>query len=93
MAKDKTKPAIRKERGLRKLSALLTELRSLDALSETSPGVFRWKSRAFLHFHYFPDGTLVADVLVQAGDWAKFDVTTRTGQQQLIDAVHRAIAE
>ena len=92
MAKDKTKPAIRKERGLKKLSALLTELRSLEALSETGPGNFRWKSRAFLHFHYLPDGTLVADARVQAGDWAKFDVTVRTGQKQLVDAIHRAIA-
>ena len=85
----KTSPAIRKERGLRQLSTLLAQLRALDALSEVRPGNFQRKSRAFLHFHYHPDGTLIADVRFE--DWERFDVTSRTGQDELIAAIRQSI--
>ncbi len=92
-AAKKTSPTVRKERGLRKLSTLLGELRLLGALSEASPGIFRWKSRAFLHFHYFPDGTLIADARVQGTDWKKFDVTTQEGRSKLMTAIRHSITE
>ena len=87
----KTSPAIRKERGLRKLSTLLAELRTMDALSEIRPGNFQRKSRALLHFHYHPDGTLIADVRLR--HWERFDVTTRKGQDKLIAAIRQSITE
>ena len=86
-------PAQRKERGLKKLATLLTELRSFGALREASPGIFRWKSRAFLHFHYFPDGTLIADARIHGDDFQKFDVTTPTGQAEFLTAICKAIGE
>ena len=85
----KTAPTIRKERGLRKLSTLLAKLRAIDALSEVRPGNFQRKARAFLHFHYHPDGKLIADVRLSV--WEKFDVTTRKGQDKLITAIRRLI--
>ena len=85
----KTVPMIRKERGLKKLSTLLGELRAIDALSEVRPGNFQRNARAFLHFHYHPDGKLIADV--RLSDWEKFDVTSRKGQDKLITAIRQLI--
>jgi len=86
-------PAERKERGLKKLRALLNELLETDALDEKSPGVFRWKSRAFLHFHYLLDGSFVADARIGGDDFHKFDVTTPPGQAVFLAALRDTIGE
>ncbi len=85
----KTAPMVRKERGLKTLSTLLGKLRTIDALSEVRPGNFRRNARAFLHFHYHPDGKLIADV--RFSDWERFDVTSRKGQDKLITAIRQVI--
>ena len=84
-------PAERKERGLKKLRSLLTELRSIDALSEASPGIFRCEARAFLHFHYLLDGTFVADARIGGDDFQKFDVNTPAEQTNFLATLREAI--
>src|ERR1700728_3260770 len=41
---------------LERIAPLLHDLRTLDGLTERTPGVFYRRSRAFLHFHGDPDG-------------------------------------
>ena len=55
---------------LRRLTPILERLRALPDLREKGPGVFYWRSRAFLHFHEDPTG-LFADVRAMGG--AAFD--------------------
>ena len=59
-------PRLRKEAGLRRLEPLLAELRAIDGLKERGAGVFCCKSRAFLHFHYYPSRDIVADIRLSA---------------------------
>jgi hypothetical protein len=76
---------------LARLAPLLADLRARDALKEKRPGVFYWKSRAFLHFHEDPAG-LFADVRL-GEEFDRFAVTSRKQQQALlrrIDARLRA---
>lgn len=89
-----TSPMIRKQAGLKRLASLLEELRVIDVMKENRPGIFRLKSKAFLHFHYHPDGNIVAEVrmagpdFVDIGDgWTRFEVWARTGQLALIGAI------
>ena len=73
--------------GLRKLSGLLAELRALRALREGRPGSFEHGSRPFLHFHYHPDGEIIADVRISNSGFTRFDVSAPTGQEDLLSAV------
>ena len=71
---------------LDQLAPLLAELRTLDALTERSRGVFYRKSRAFLHFHEDPKG-LFADIRdASNGDFERFDVTGADGRARLLAA-------
>ncbi len=68
---------------LDRLDPLLTDIRALPGLKETSRGVFYRKGRAFLHFHEDPKG-LFADLRNAAGaDFDRFDVSDPTGQADL----------
>ena len=85
-------PKVRKQAGLVRLAPLLDELRGIDALKESSPGIFRLRSKAFLHFHYHPTGDIVADVRMSGrtdigGGWTRFDVTESSGWPVMLDAV------
>ena len=71
----------------------MTELRTIEALREVKPGIFQWRSRPFLHFHYLPDGALAADVRLGSDSWQKFDVTNEAGRARLIAAIRQAVAE
>ena len=76
-----------RQAGLERLAPLLMKLRSIEALKEGKPGFFRFGSRAFLHFHY-GDRSINADVRISDDGWTKFEVWTRHGQKQLLDAIH-----
>jgi hypothetical protein len=98
----KTSPILRRKAGLERLASLLDELRELSALREGRPGTFRYRSRDFLHFHYHPDGKIVADVRLSERALAgrsqphrsratravtRFDVSEEAGQQELLSAI------
>ena len=72
------------------LTALLAELRTIDGLTERSPGTFYRGSQAFLHFHADPAG-LFADLKVD-GEFVRSRVSTRRERRALLTAAHRAIA-
>lgn len=88
-ARPRTAPALRREAGLRRLAGLLARLRGLETLREGRPGTFRLGGRAFLHFHYHPDGGIVADVRLSGNDFTRFDVSSEAGQDALLAAVRR----
>ena len=83
----KTSPKQCRRAGLQKLSGLLAELRAHRALGEGRPGTFTHRSRPFLHFHYHPDGRIVADVKISGSGITRFDVSEPTGQEDLLAAV------
>jgi hypothetical protein len=67
---------------LERLSPLLARLRSRPALREKRPGVFYWRSRAFLHFHEDPAG-LFADVRL-TDHFVRLPASTRAQQSSLL---------
>ena len=81
-------PAVRKRVGLVRLAELLKGLDAMLGLKRRSPGVYQFRSRAFLHFHYDPSGEIVADVKAEGpglldigGGWQRVDATQRAGQK------------
>jgi hypothetical protein len=60
-------------------------------LREKTPGVFSYRSKAFLHFHEDPAG-LFADVRV-GDDFARFPVSTDAERAALLKAIDRYMAE
>jgi hypothetical protein len=73
------------------LAPLLEELRGRPSLREDSPGVFYWKSRAFLHFHEDPGG-LYADVRLGA-DFTRLPVTSSAQRSALLQRIDRHLSE
>ena len=70
------------------LTPLLAEIRKLGGLSEKKPGVFYWKSRAFLHFHEHGD-EIYADVRLKGNDFQRLPCSTRRDQASLVAAISR----
>jgi hypothetical protein len=70
------------------LAALLVDLRSIDGLTERSPGTFYRGSQAFLHFHADSAG-LFADLKVD-GEFVRSRVSTQREQRTLLRAARRA---
>ncbi len=87
MAEFETPPRLRRKAGRKRLARLLNELRALSELREGRPGMFQYGSRPFLHFHYYPDGTIVADVRLSKRGFTKFDVSEEAGQQEVLSAI------
>ncbi len=93
MAEFNTSPRLRRKVGLKRIATLLEELRLLSELRERRPGTFRRGSRPFLHFHYHPDGKIVADVRLSDCGFTRFDVSEEGEQQELISTVRRCLGE
>jgi hypothetical protein len=68
--------------------ASLLDLRTIDGLTERSPGTFYRGSQAFLHFHADPAG-LFADLKVD-GEFVRSRVSTRREQRTFLTAARRA---
>ncbi len=82
MAEFKNSRRLRRKAGLERIAPLLEELRALSELREGQPGTFFRGSRPFLHFHYHPDGNIVADVRLSDGGFTPFDVSEEGEQQE-----------
>ena len=52
-----------------------------------------YRSRAFLHFHYHPDGKIVADVRASEGGFTRFDVSAAAGQKELFAEIRRFLSK
>lgn len=92
MSDRETEPMLRREAGQKRIAGLLETLRSLDGLREGRPGTFRYRSKAFLHFHYHPEGDIVGDVRIGGDGFTRFDVSTEDGQAELLSAVRSFVA-
>ena len=89
VAQFETSPKLRRKAGPRRLASLLDELRALSELSERQPGTFHHGPRPFLHFHYHPDGTIVADARLSKRGFTQFDVSEESGQQEVLSAIEQ----
>ena len=89
MTEFQTSPKLRRRAGLKRLASLLDVLRALSELREGRPGTFQHGSRPFLHFHYHPDGTIVADARLSKRGFTQFDVSEEVGQRDLLSAVEQ----
>jgi hypothetical protein len=87
LAEFETSPKRRRRAGLQRLAGLLSELRAFSELREGRPGTFQHGSRPFLHFHYHPDGTIVADIQLSKRGVTPFDVSEAAGQQEVLSAI------
>lgn len=87
MAELETSPKRRRRAGLERLAGLLDQLRALPELREGRPGRFQHGSHPLLHFHYHPDGTIVADAKLSKRRITEFDVSDEAGQQELLSAI------
>jgi hypothetical protein len=77
---------------LERIAPLLHDLRTLDGLTERTPGVFYRRSRAFLHFHGDPDG-IFADVRLQGDEFERMPVSSRPAQAAFLRRVRRTLGE
>jgi hypothetical protein len=77
---------------LERIATLLDDLRSVDGLTERTPGVFYRRSRAFLHFHADTAGVF-ADVRLRGDDFERIPVTSRAAQTALLRQVRRTMGE
>ena len=93
MAKFESSPKLRRKAGLERIAGLLGELRALSELRERRPGNFAIGSRPFLHFHYHPDGKIVADVRLSDGGFTPFDVSDEGGQQEVLSVIERTLGQ
>lgn len=89
MAKPETSPRLRRKSGVKRLANLLDELREFTELHEPRPAKFEYESRPFLHFHYRPDGTIIADVRLSKRRFIPFDVSEDAGQREALEAIER----
>jgi hypothetical protein len=78
-------------RTLTTLEPVLRALREHPVLVEKSPGAFYVKSKAFLHFHEDPAG-LFADVKEDLLTFARYRVSTRAEQKELLARVKRCLS-
>ena len=70
---------------LEHLEQLLGELRNFAELKEKKPGIFYYRSGAFLHFHEDPTG-IFADVKI-GDDWLRIEASGEAGQQEVLHRV------
>lgn len=80
-----------RDEDLDRIEPLLTELRTVDELTERSRGVFYRRSRACLHFHVDGDA-MYADVRCEGDDFERTRVTTNAEQRAFVRRVRRALA-
>ena len=73
---------------LEPLTELLSRLRTIDGLTERSPGIFYRRSTGFLHFHADPAG-MFADLKVD-GEFVRSRVSTVREQRAFLAAARRA---
>jgi hypothetical protein len=70
------------------LGSLLESLRVIPGLVEKKPGIFYFKSKAYLHFHEDPAG-IFADVRLVGDDFERFAVNTSQEQAELLERITR----
>lgn len=70
------------------LAELREQIGACAPLKETKPGIFYYKSRAFLHFHEDGD-KIYADVRLTGDDFERFPCSTRKEQASLVKAIRQ----
>jgi hypothetical protein len=75
---------------LNRLQGLLAGVRQLERMKEKSPGVFYWRSKAFLHFHEDPAG-LFADIRT-GSDWERLPVNSKADEAKLLRRIRSHLA-
>lgn len=74
-----------------KMEPLLKRIRGFDKLKEKKPGIYYYKSNAFLHFH--EDGNQVyADIKLEPPEFERLPVSTSAQQDNLIKVIRDKVA-
>ena len=76
---------------LQQIEPLLVQVRAFGGLVEKKPGVFYFRSRAFLHFHEDPSG-IYADVRV-SDTFQRINVSMQDGHGTLIQCIRAALPQ
>ena len=93
--KEISKPHAR-ESGLKRLGPVLKQLRNMQVISEVKPGVYRCRSKPFLHFHHLTAHVRLDSPKFQATHrtgWFELDVSTTDAQATLVQAIKRHVFE
>ena len=77
---------------LERLAPLLDQVRNVPGLVERKPGIFYFRSSAFLHFHEDGDD-IFADVRLRPGPFERVRVTTKAEQRRLVTRIRRCLEE
>jgi hypothetical protein len=72
------------------IEPLLDRLRSLEGITEKSPGTFYRRTRAFLHFHEH-GADVYADVRLDGQEFERVRATTAAEQRKLVSRVRAAL--
>ena len=75
---------------LEALAPLLAELRAMPGLVERKPGIFYFRSAAFLHFHEDAAG-LFADAKLAGNSFDRFVVNSEAERAALLDRVRGVV--
>ena len=72
------------------IEPLLNRIRRFSELKEKKPGIYYYKSSAFLHFH--EDGSQVyADIKLTPPNFKRLPVTTRAQQDELVNLIQEKL--
>ena len=69
-----------------RIEPLLQRIREISALKERKPGIYYYKSSAFLHVHE-DDSQVYADIKLEPPDFERLPVSTRSQQDKLIKLI------
>ena len=72
------------------IEPLLKDIRLMPGLVEKKPGVYYYKSRAFLHFHE-EDSDTFADVRLVEPEFQRLPCTTENQQKQLVVKIRNCL--
>ena len=73
-----------------KIEPLLNRIRNFSELKEKKPGIYYYKSKAFLHFHEDSD-LIFADIKLHPPDFERLPVTTNGQQEELIRLIRERV--
>lgn len=74
-----------------RLAPMLEQIRAFGRIVEKKPGIFYWRSRAFLHFHEHGD-EVYADVRLDGADFERLPCSKVRDQASLVRLIGEWLA-
>ena len=73
-----------------RIKPLLNRIRDFSEFKEKKPGIYYYRSKAFLHFHE-DDDQIFADIKLNPPDFTRLPVTTNEQQEELIRLIRASV--